>query len=649
MGNILPTIDQPEKLRDLSTGELEQLAGEIRSLIIETVSTNGGHLASNLGVVDLTLALLRVFDFQHDRIVFDVGHQAYTYKILTGRQGQFCTLRQMGGLSGFPKQEESCFDFFNTGHSSTSISAALGLSRALQHRNRAAHAIAVIGDGALTGGMSFEAMNDAGQSGENLIVILNDNQMSISPNVGGLSRHLENLRISTLYIKTKNRIERIMNRIPLIGRPFYQMMLLFKRTTRLALQQQGILFEQLGFKYYGPIDGHDIESMEDHLRVIREQKGPILLHVLTQKGKGYKFAEESPDLYHGVAPFVIENGVVNGHSTNPKKLSFSEVFGQHLTRIAARQTQICAISAAMTAGTGLSSFASAYPARFYDVGIAEQHAMTLAAGLAAGGMRPVITLYSTFLQRAYDQLLHDVCLQCLPVLLMVDRAGIVGEDGETHQGIYDLSLLLPLPGLQIYCPADFAQLREQMDSILEDPSPGPMAIRYPRGGEWPQTLPLPLQEIEQGTLPRAIADLPDRLPIQQARCLRRGIDISLFALGTMAGPALAAADLLDQQNISAEVIAVSCAKPVDLKRLAVSADKTRHVLFIEESVCEGGLGHNTLPALYQLIPGLRGTCLGVEDHPLCQGSRDQLLQLAKLQPEGIAETALNVLKLNKTE
>lgn len=644
MDSLLGKIDQPEQLGSLSISELEQLAQEIRGMIIETVSTNGGHLASNLGVVDLTLALLRVFDFRHDRIVFDVGHQAYTYKILTGRQGQFCTLRRMGGLSGFPKQEESCFDFFNTGHSSTSISAALGLSRALQHRGRNDHAIAVIGDGALSGGMAFEAMNDAGQSGENLIVILNDNQMSISPNVGGLSRHLENLRISNLYIKTKNRVERIMNRVPLIGRPFYRLMLLFKRTTRLALQQQGILFEQLGFKYYGPIDGHDIESLEDHLRVIREQKGPILLHVLTQKGKGYKFAEEAPDLYHGVAPFVIENGLVNGHSTQPKKLTFSEIFGQHLMEMAARQPRICAISAAMTAGTGLSPFADAYPARFYDVGIAEQHAMTLAAGLAAGGMRPVIALYSTFVQRAYDQLLHDVCLQCLSVLLMVDRAGIVGEDGETHQGIYDLSLLLPLPGMQVYCPADYGQLRAQMDQILAEPAPGPVAIRYPRGGEWPHPLPPALTEAEQDELPPSISALPDLLPLQQAHCLRRGSDISLIALGTMAGPALAAADLLEQQAISAEVIAVSCAKPIDLKRLAISAVKTRQVLFVEESVCEGGLGHNTLPKLLTLVRGLRGSCLGVEDRPLCQGSRDQLLQLSHLQPEGIADAAKKALK-----
>ncbi len=636
MESMLGKIKTPEDIKKLGKEELLSLAEEIRELIIRTVAENGGHLASNLGVIELTLSLLKVFDFARDQIVFDVGHQAYAWKILTGRLESFCTLRKMGGLSGFPKMSESCYDFFNTGHSSTSISAALGLSRAQAHSGKKGQAIAVIGDGALTGGMAFEALNDAGQSGENLIVILNDNQMSISPNVGGLSRHLENLRVSKRYIRAKLSIESVMNRIPLIGRPFFRLMMLFKRTTRLALQHSGILFEQLGFHYYGPIDGHDLEALIEHLQAIRSMNGPVLLHVLTQKGRGYRYAEESPDLYHGVAPFIIENGLVNGQSVTADKTTFSEVFGQYLAEKAGRQTKICAISAAMTGGTGLSVFAASYPARFFDVGIAEQHAMTMAAGLAAGGMKPVIALYSTFLQRAYDQLLHDVCLQCLPVVIAVDRAGIVGEDGETHQGIYDLSLLLPLPGLEIYCPADYHQLRAVMDYALEKET-GPVAIRYPRGREWPEPLPDPVAA-------SSTSDTSDnRMPgIQQAQILREGSDITLAALGTMAGPVLKAADKLAAKGLSAEVILFSCAKPLDVQTLKKSVARTRRVLFVEETLCEGGFGQSALPHLVKSLPSIVFDCLGVKEHPLCQGSRDQLLQISRLQPDSIAEMAVQL-------
>ena len=449
--SLLCSLDLPEQLRTLNSAQLEQLTADVRDLIIRTVASNGGHLASNLGVVELTIALLLEFDVRHDRIVFDVGHQSYTWKILTGRLDRFCTLRQKEGLSGFPKCCESPFDCFNTGHSSTSISAALGLSRAMDRLGKAGRSIAVIGDGALTGGMAFEALNDAGHSHENLIVILNDNQMSISRNVGGLSRHLENLRISPNYIRLKTGIDSLLLKTPLVGRPIYNLLQMFKRLARQTVQHQGILFEQLGFRYYGPINGHDIDSLRQHLRTIRQFKGPVLLHVLTQKGRGYPFAEASPDIYHGVAPFVVENGVSNGKGSG---CTFSEEFGSCMTALASVNTKICAISAAMTSGTGLSDFAVQYPARFFDVGIAEQHAVTLAAGMAAGGMKPYVALYSTFLQRAYDQLLHDICLQNLPVVLAIDRAGLVGEDGETHQGVYDLGLLLPLPNLEIYCPPD---------------------------------------------------------------------------------------------------------------------------------------------------------------------------------------------------
>lgn len=629
MENLLDKINQPDDIKKLDITQLEQLATEIRDMIIRTVSRNGGHLASNLGAVELTLALLAAFNFCRDKIVFDVGHQVYTWKILTGRREKFCTLRQYEGLAGFPKQNESDFDFFNTGHSSTSISAALGLSRAMSHRGRAGRAIAVIGDGALTGGMSFEALNDAGQSGEKLIVIINDNQMSISRNVGGLSRHLENLRISPRYIKMKSRVESVMNRIPLLGKPFYRLLLLFKRVTRLTLQQRGILFEQLGFSYYGPIDGHDLDVLIHHMRAIQDIPGPVILHVLTQKGKGYRYAEESPDLYHGVAPFVIENGLTNGVSVKPGQASYSEVFGSKLVELAGKDARICAISAAMTAGTGLNDFAAAFPARFYDVGIAEQHAMTLAAGLAAGGMRPVIALYSTFLQRAYDQLLHDICLQCLPVVIAIDRAGIVGEDGETHQGIYDLGLLLPLPGLEVFCPVDFRSLEAVLEYAVR--AVGPVAIRYPRGRE------------TAAALPYADSCLSgDR--IHKAFYLRHGQKITLAALGSMAGPALEAADLLAAENLDADILAFISAKPADIDALVDSARRTGAVVFLEESVCSGGFAQSLLPDLLRAVPRTRFRCLGVKDQPLCQGSRKELMQKERLSPAGIADTVRDLLR-----
>ncbi len=638
MDSLLKNLQLPSDIRQLNNEQLAQLASEVREQIIQTVSQNGGHLASSLGVVELILAILSEFDFSRDKIIFDVGHQAYAWKILTGRLDQFCTLRKFGGLAGFPKRSESDFDFFNTGHSSTSISAALGLSRAMSRRGWAGQSIAVIGDGALTGGMAFEALNDAGQSHENLIVILNDNQMSIGRNVGGLSRHLENLRISPKYIRFRSRFDAGLLKIPVLGRPIFNLLQHTKRIARLSLQRQGIFFEQLGFRYYGPIDGHDLPSLRHHLRTIQELRGPVLLHVLTQKGKGYRYAEESPDVYHGVAPFIIENGVCGGLDDHAKGLaancvkSFSDAFGRHLTELARHNPRICAISAAMTAGTGLSCFEENFPARFFDVGIAEQHAVTLAAGLSAGGMTPVVALYSTFLQRAYDQLLHDICLQCLPVVLAIDRAGIVGEDGETHQGIYDLGLLLPLPNLEIYCPPDYATLTSVMDYAVS--AQKPIVIRYPRGKEWPQPLPPALPD----------DDAYDQIFIKKARCLRSGSDVTLAALGVMAGPALRAAELLAQQGISAEVLLVLCAKPFDHAALIQSIRKTGHVIFIEENLRIGGFGQVELPIILANIPTAKFNLMGIDDNPLCQGNRDQLLSAQELTPESIAGQAVKLCK-----
>ncbi len=626
---LLGNLDLPDQLHQLNRNQLEQLSSEVRDLIIQTVAKNGGHLASNLGVVELTLALLLEFDFHRDRVVFDVGHQSYAWKILTGRLESFATLRQLGGLSGFPKQSESIYDFFNTGHSSTSISAALGISRAMSRSNHAGKAIAVIGDGALTGGMAFEALNDAGHSQENLIVILNDNQMSISPNVGGLSRHLENLRVSPRYIHIKSWVDAQLLKTPWLGKPIYRLLQRIKRSLRQTVHKNGIIFEQLGFRYYGPINGHNLVVLRNYLRTIQQIKGPILLHVMTQKGRGYRFAEESPSLYHGVAPFVVEDGVTEQTGSS---CSFSAAFGEKMLQLASQNPRICAISAAMTFSTGLAEFAENYPARFFDVGIAEQHAMTMAAGLAVGGMIPVVALYSTFLQRAYDQLLHDVCLQKLPVIVAIDRAGIVGEDGETHQGIYDLGLLLPLPNLEIFCPQDCKSLQRTLEYAVD--AGLPVAIRYPRGNDWPEAIPEPLADQEN-----------DVAAILRIDHLRQGSHITLAALGTMAGPALSAAKILAGQGIEADVLVIQCVKPFDFATLFTSVRKTGHVILIEEGLQTGGFGQYVLPKLLTALPKARFAVSGICDAPLCQGRRDELLAAQGLKPADIAAQAAALLDL----
>ncbi|HZK42221.1 MAG TPA: 1-deoxy-D-xylulose-5-phosphate synthase, partial [Clostridia bacterium] len=431
---LLESLGGAAHVRLLSDEEKVQLAQELRQLIIETVAVTGGHLAPNLGVIELTIALLATGHFPDDSLIFDVGHQCYAWKILTGRLEAFSSLRQKGGLSGFPKREESDFDVFNTGHSSTSLSAALGLARAKRIRGDHSKTMALIGDGALGGGMAFEALSDAGQSGENLLVILNDNQMCIDQAVGGMSRHLEQLRTSQRYIRMKTVWEVRLGKIPLIGRPLVLTLARLKRRWRSWRREAGIIFEQLGFRYYGPVDGHDLPALERHLKALRLVRGPILLHVITTKGKGYCYAEDQPHSYHGVAPFDSVNGQSNGGAGQGP--SFSKLLGQTLVQLAQEDQRIVAITAAMAQGTGLTPFQEAFPQRFYDVGIAEQHALTMAAGMAVGGLRPFVALYSSFLQRAMDQLIHDICLQKLSVVLLVDRAGLVGGDGDTHQGLY---------------------------------------------------------------------------------------------------------------------------------------------------------------------------------------------------------------------
>lgn len=612
MTSILENLTAPEQIQQFTVKQQEQLAHELREVIIRQVAINGGHLASNLGVVELTIALLKACDFRQDRIVFDVGHQSYAWKILTGRLNQFTSLRQKKGLAGFPKRNESPYDFFDTGHSSTSISAALGMIRAMEQTGQQGRVYALIGDGAMTGGMAFEALNDAGMSGAPLVVILNDNQMSIGKNVGGLSKHLENLRISRRYIHLKTWAENIILRLPWAGTRLLKSLQRLKQLERTVFRRSGVLFEQLGFHYYGPVNGHDLNSLNRHLENIQAIQGPVLLHVLTQKGKGYSYAESSPDLYHGVAPFEIEHGVCA--VGDPQCVNYSDVFGQAVLKAAGEDTRICAITAAMASGTGLKPFSEKYPSRFYDVGIAEQHAMTLAAGLAAGGAKPILAIYSTFLQRAYDQLLHDVCLQNLPVVIGIDRAGIVGEDGETHQGIYDLNLLLTLPNLEVICPADGSALQQAISyALLQN---RPVAIRYPRGAA--------------SSVKCAFKD--DQFDPQ---ILRNGTDCTVVVLGTLINQALGAADDLAQTGIDCEIITVQRAKPLDLSVISKSIQKTRRLIVIEETVQSGSLGQWMVAELLKTKTVLTYKTVAIKDEPLHQGTRSQLLSDHFLDREGI--------------
>ena len=510
MSNLLKQIHSLRDIRSMSLASLGELAREIRHELIKTVANNGGHLAPNLGVVELTLALHRVFNSPVDKIIWDVGHQCYVHKLLTGRKDEFGTLRQFGGICGFPRPSESIHDAFGTGHSSTSISAALGMAIARDLKGENHSVVAVIGDGAMTGGMAFEALNHAGHLKKNLIVVLNDNEMSIAQNVGAMSGYLTRLRTDPMYSRGKEEIEQLLRRIP-IGSTLLKFGERLKDSLK-HLVVPGMLFEELGFTYLGPVDGHDLKAVTTILNQARNQKGPVLVHVLTKKGKGYRPAEENPDRFHGVGPFNPATGEVIKNSSAP---SYSEVFGRTLTRLAQQDQSILAITAAMTSGTGLNSFARLFPGRFFDVGIAEQHAVTLAAGLAKEGYHPVVTIYSTFLQRAYDQILHDVCLQNLPVTFAIDRAGLVGEDGATHHGLFDYAYLRHIPNMVIMAPRDENELQHMLATAVQHP--GPAAVRYPRGTATGCKMDEELKT----------------LPVGQALVLRKGRDLTLLAVGCM--------------------------------------------------------------------------------------------------------------------
>lgn len=619
MTEVLNTINSPEDLQALTKGQLDSLAGEIRRYLTEVVAEKGGHLAPNLGVVELTLALHRAFNSPRDKIIWDVGHQSYVHKILTGRRERFKTLRDLGGLAGFPKRGESEHDPFETGHSSTSISAALGIACARDLAGENFSVVAVIGDGALGGGMALEALNQAGHIKKDLLVVLNDNEMSISENVGGMAAYLGRVRTDPKYTRLKEEAEDLLKRIPAIGDRVVKSVERFKDSLK-YLVVPGIVFEELGFTYVGPENGHNITGLLEVLQRVKKMKGPVLLHVMTKKGKGYDYAEKRPELFHGIGPFDIKTA----NPVNRVKVpSYTDVFGTSLLELASERKDIVAITAAMAGGTGLEKFSQAYPERFFDVGIAEQHAVTFAAGMASRGYRPVVTIYSTFLQRAYDQILHDVALQKLPVTFAVDRAGVVGEDGPTHQGLFDISFLRSIPGMVIMAPRNEDELRHMLYSSLN--YPGPCALRYPRSTGEGVSLKDPYRD----------------LTLSRSQVLREGADLAIFALGSMVEPSLRAAALLSRHGLRAAVINARFAAPLDRKTLGEWARRCRRVATVEENVLAGGFGSGVLEMLEEEgITDVQVKRLALPNSFVSQGPRKKLLSMHGLDPEGIYEACL---------
>ena len=564
---MLEKVNSLEDLKKLNIEDKKILAKDLRKYILEIVSKNGGHLASNLGVVELTIAIDSVFNLPEDKVVWDVGHQTYVHKILTGRKEQMKTLRTLNGIAGFPKTNESETDCFNTGHSSTSISAALGMARARDIENKNNSVIAVIGDGALTGGMALEALNDAGYSGTKMTVILNDNEMSISKNIGGMNMLLSKLRTKRTYTKSNISLKKIINKIPVVGKPFVKIVQRIKRSIKQLIIPK-MFFEDIGFRYLGPVDGHNIEELERMLKITKELDGPVLLHVLTKKGKGYKIAEENPDKYHATGPFDIETGKTIGE----KKKDYSKIFGDKLINLAKENKKIVAITASMKDGTGLKEFQKEFPDRFFDIGIAEQHAIGLAAGMAKAGLIPFVPIYSSFYQRAYDQVIHDVAIQNLPVIMLVDRAGIVGQDGETHQGTFDMAFFRLVPNLVIMAPKDFKELEKMLEFAIKIKRP--VVIRYPRGGESSNIKFNKCEKIDLG----------------KAEILNKGKDVSIIAIGKTVSRAMEVANMLKKDKIEAEVVNTRFLKPLDKETLKKSIEKTKFVITIEDGTIINGLG-----------------------------------------------------------
>ena len=619
MTKILDKIYDPKDIRALSLDDKKILCKEIREELITTVSKTGGHLASNLGVVELTVAIHSVFNTPEDKVVFDVGHQTYVHKMLTGRRDRLATLRKMDGLSGFPKRSESIYDTFETGHSGTSISAALGMARARDIKGDSYRVIAVIGDGAMTSGMALEALNDAGASATDLIVILNDNEMSIDPNTGGLNQILSKMRTKPFYRNSNKNIRSLTLKIPFIGKKIVSSIRRLKHGIK-QLIIPNMFFEDIGFKYLGVVDANDYEKIEAMLYRSKDLKGPILVHAKTIKGKGYKPAETNPDLFHGVGPFDIKSGKP---LKEPAK-DYSEVFGQTLVKLAHKNPKIAAITAAMASGTGLLEFKKEFPDRFFDVEIAEQHALTLAAGMAANGIVPVISIYSSFFQRAYDQLIHDVCMQNLHVVMCLDRSGIVGSDGETHQGIFDLAFLRPVPNLKILAPKDFKELEVMLEYAVSYYD-APIIIRYPRGSE--------AKDYFKDDHEYYLKLLMDN----KAETIQKGTDFTIVSIGKMAHNALEAIRLLNKEGLNGALINVMALKPLDLSTIIKESSLSKKIITIEDGVIEGGLYSELLDRLndeglndYQILG------LAYPDDFIKQGTIDEIEAKYQLDPKGIA-------------
>lgn len=613
--SLLSRIHGPEDVRMLSGEEIPLLAAEIRKRIIDVVGTNGGHLSSNLGVVELTIALHRVFDSPRDAFIWDVGHQCYTHKLLTGRANHFDTIRKKDGLSGFPKQLESPHDIFDTGHSSTSISAALGLRMSRQITGEPGKVVAIIGDGALTGGMAMEGLSHAGEISRDLVVVLNDNKMSISRNTGALSEYLSRLTMGAPYQRFRSKVDRAISIIPLLGGPLSRFVHRFKRGIKGMLFKDN-LFVDLGFEYVGPLNGHNVEELEKVFRDVRALSRPVVVHVQTQKGRGYSLAEDDPSTFHGIGPFCISDGKVEKFNTT----SFTESFSQALLDCAERDNRIVAITAAMSKGTGLVPFQHRYGNRFFDVGIAEQHAVTFAAGLASGGLRPVVAIYSTFMQRAVDQLIVDVALQNLPVIFAMDRSGPVPDDGETHQGIFDLALFRPVPGIAILAPASAAEMRLMLKWAIDQHCP--VILRYPKA-------PCPTEQ--EGF----------SLPVVSGRGVfvqSEGLDSLVVCTGGVFPEVQEAANILGRSGNPVDVLNLRFVKPVDEPWFLDAVHTYRNIVFVEDGVITGSISRELESLVYKMNPRIRCTVLAFQELFYPQGTRSEILSAAGLSPAHIADS-----------
>ena len=617
MNKYLEKHSFPDDLKKMDYDELELLTYEIRDFLVEEVSKTGGHLASNLGAVELTIALHKVFDSPEDKLIWDVGHQSYVHKILTGRAGNFSGLRQMNGMSGFPKSKESPHDIFDTGHSSTSISLGLGLAAARDLKGEDYNVISIIGDGAMTGGIAFEALNNVETLGSKLIVILNDNEMSISKNTGGFSKYLGRLRGSSRYRAMKAQIKKNVSKVPVIGEGMIAGMKHARDSIKYAMID-GIVFEELGFKYFGPVDGHNMKQLCETLELAKNYGKPVFIHVITKKGKGYTKAEEHPDVFHGIGPFDMDTGEP---LKKDEAISYSKVFGNKLTEMAEKDDRITAVSAAMIEGTGLAGFKKSFPQRMFDVGIAEGHAVTFAAGLAKAGLRPYVAVYSTFLQRAYDQIVEDVCLQNLPVVFCLDRAGIVGSDGETHHGIFDISYMRHMPNLRIMAPKDGAELEAMLEYSAQ--LDGPCAIRYPRGGA---------HDISEA----------GKIAAGRSHQLKRGTDVEIWSVGAMAKTALETADILKKKGISASVINTEFIKPLDTGRLMKSAGRFSLIVTVEDNVIAGGAGEGIKSVLAD--EDVRVMNIGWPDSFIEHGTCEELYEKYGMDAKSIAERIIKELE-----